>query len=415
MTVTALIAEYNPFHNGHLYHMEEARRLTGADHLIVVMSGNFVQRGAPAVIDKFSRARMALLGGADLVLELPVFCACGSAEYFASGAVSLLDGLGCVDRLCFGSECGSLHLLERAAGVLAREPAAYQNVLRAALRSGRSFPQARQAALQSVLPGDEIAGMLSGPNNILGMEYLKALKKSGSAIAPLTIKRIGSYHGGAAEEGFCSAAALRSAFASCAAASDLSGIPGMPGGVREILIRQYGRTFPVFSSSLSAMLHYRLLTASSGAELARYYDVPDALARRIFHHRSQFQDFDSFVSLVKTRDITEAAVRRALIHILLMLPKTPEPVSYARVLGLRRNSGELLRAIKKQGRLPLLSKPADAQTVFSSFYGEKTRVRSAMQTLALDIRSSEIYHAAVTAAFGVPSGSEYARQIVVLP
>ena len=147
MKIAGIIAEYNPFHNGHKYHIEQTRKITGADFIIVVMSGNFTQRGTPAIMDKYSRARMALENGADMVLELPSCYACGSAEYFADGAIALLDKLGCVDYVCFGSECGDIELLRPIAEILATEPENYSEMLRAELKSGATFPRARNRAL----------------------------------------------------------------------------------------------------------------------------------------------------------------------------------------------------------------------------------------------------------------------------
>ena len=170
--ITGIIAEYNPFHNGHAYQIEQARLLTGCDFLVVVMSGDYVQRGAPAVFDKYTRARMALACGADLVLELPVACSCASAEFFASGAVSLLDGLGCVDFLCFGSESGNLQSLMEPARILAKESPVFQEALRRGLSLGLSFPAARKEAFRACASNPDILDL---PNNILGIEYLKAL------------------------------------------------------------------------------------------------------------------------------------------------------------------------------------------------------------------------------------------------
>ena len=147
MNIVGLITEYNPFHNGHLYHIQEAKRVTGADAAVVIMSGNFVQRGTPAIMPKHLRAKAALLSGADLVLELPVCFATGSAEFFAMGAVALLDSLGCIDSICFGSECGDSETLGKIARILAEEPGDYKSILQDALRKGVSFPQARQTAL----------------------------------------------------------------------------------------------------------------------------------------------------------------------------------------------------------------------------------------------------------------------------
>ena len=197
MKVNGIIAEYNPFHNGHLYQLEESRRLTGADYTVVVMSGDFVQRGAPAMLDKHVRARMALLGGADLVLELPVLYAVSSAEQFAAGAVAILDRLGVVTHLCFGSECGDAEALGQIAGYLLEEPDSYRSHLQQLLRQGRTYPAARAQALCTAF-GRDWEQILSSPNNILGIDYIKALKKRKSSILPVTVKRIGAgYHDGA--------------------------------------------------------------------------------------------------------------------------------------------------------------------------------------------------------------------------
>ena len=202
MTVTGIIAEYNPLHKGHEYQLKEARRLTGADYIIVVMSGCFTQRGTPAVLDKYDRAHMALSCGADLVLELPTRFACASAEYFASGAVSVLNRLGCVDYLCFGSECGDTQALRSAAALLSRAEKSpeYQHSLREAQKGGLSFPTARSRALESSRGtlsesfSEADASLFSLPNNILGIEYCRALDVLKSPIRPITIRRRGNYH-----------------------------------------------------------------------------------------------------------------------------------------------------------------------------------------------------------------------------
>ena len=167
MRITGLIAEYNPFHNGHKYHIEQAKMITGADAVVVVMSGDFVQRGMPAILPKHVRAKAALEAGASLVLELPVCYATGSAEYFAYGAVLLLEKLGCVDSICFGSECGDMELLQKVANVLVDEPAEYREALNRFVRAGDSFPLARQKALTAYVSPE----VLSEPNNILGLPY----------------------------------------------------------------------------------------------------------------------------------------------------------------------------------------------------------------------------------------------------
>ena len=173
MKVTGLITEYNPFHSGHQYHMDEARRLTGADAILVVMSGDFVQRGLPAITDKYSRTRMALTAGADAVIELPLAAATGSAEYFASGAVQTLNACGCVTDLVYGCECDPPELLTQIARLLSEEPDSFRATLLENLRSGLSYPAARSLAIQKILP--DFGRILDLPNNILGIEYQKAL------------------------------------------------------------------------------------------------------------------------------------------------------------------------------------------------------------------------------------------------
>ena len=195
MKIVGLIAEYNPFHNGHLYHIERAKEITGADSAIVVMSGNYVQRGAPAIMPKHLRAEVALEAGADIIFELPVCYACASAEYFAAGAVSLFEQLNCEDSVCFGSECGDYGLLERIARVAADEPEEYRTLLSEGLKKGMSFPRARQAALTEYLRDDSLDIVLEQPNNILGIEYIKALYQKKSPIHSYTIKRmVSGYH-----------------------------------------------------------------------------------------------------------------------------------------------------------------------------------------------------------------------------
>lgn len=195
MKIVGLITEYNPFHNGHLYHIHESLRITGADAALVVMSGDYVQRGTPAIMPKRLRTEMALYCGAGAVLELPVCYATGSAEFFALGAISLLDSLGIVDSVCFGSECSDLPLLQKIAGLLVDEPEQYREILRHELKLGKSFPAARQTAVVFCTGDPRCADILKDPNNILGIEYLKALKKCGSSIRPYTIRRKGAgYH-----------------------------------------------------------------------------------------------------------------------------------------------------------------------------------------------------------------------------
>ena len=192
MKIAGIIAEYNPFHTGHAYHIAQTRAALGPESAVVaVMSGNWVQGAECAIADKWTRARLALLGGADLVLELPTLWAVSSAETFARGGVEILDACGVVDVLSFGSESGELEPLAQAAACL--DTPAYRLELNALLPSGLSFPRCRQLAAQNLL-GEEAAAVLASPNNNLGIEYLRAISRLGSAMAPMTVRREGAAH-----------------------------------------------------------------------------------------------------------------------------------------------------------------------------------------------------------------------------
>ena len=381
MKVTGIIAEYNPFHQGHAYHLSRARELTGADRVLVVMGGNFMQRGEPAIIDKYTRTEMALRNGADLVLELPAASATGSAEYFAEGAVELLDASGVVNELCFGSELGELEPLEKAAELLLEEPEDYQELLRAELKKGKTFPEARETALSAFLPEQSL---LASPNNILAIEYIKALKRRKSSIRPLTIQRLGSYHGedgqpagaphtvsGNLPESFASASTIRCqlhtlekqivtsceqpAFGSLMTALAKELPSSSFGLLKDVLLADR----LVQAEDFSLPLHYRLMQAKEPLEFSVYLDVSEELSRRIYSLRQEFTGWNAFLDLVRTRQYTRSRVSRALLHILLDIRQEEVlPPTHLRVLGFRREASDLLSEIKKKSRLPLITKAA---------------------------------------------------------
>ena len=363
--ITGIIAEYNPFHNGHAYQIEQARLLTGCDFLVVVMSGDYVQRGAPAVFDKYTRARMALACGADLVLELPVACSCASAEFFASGAVSLLDGLGCVDFLCFGSESGDLQSLMEPARILAKESPVFQEALRRGLSLGLSFPAARKEAFRACASNPDILDL---PNNILGIEYLKALLQRESSIKPVTIKREGQgYHDTLLDSGFASASGIRRFLKQEEA--PLSALPALkeslPDPVMEVLKDTLAHTQPVWEEDFSMLLRYELLRQSA-SDLTRYADISPDLGRRLKNCADKFSSFSEFVALVKTKDVTYTRITRALFHILLNLTgedtRNSVAMPYARILGFRKDHSRILGLLKENSRIPIIPKAADYKT-----------------------------------------------------
>ncbi len=411
MQVNGIIAEYNPFHNGHQYLLKEALQCTSADYTIVVMSGNFVQRGAPALLDKHSRAEMALRCGADLVLELPTLYATSSAEYFSSGAVALLDRLGVVTHLCFGSECGDVTLLSKIAEVLVEEPPEYSAMLKDFLQQGYSYPNARVNALMQLYSFlDGYWQVFSFPNNILGIEYIKALRRRGSAILPVTVMRTGAgYHDRQTNNEICSALALRQALYAGSGLSQLC--YHMPPEAGQILTDSLSRNRALRSNDFSTTLHYKLLLERDHG-YQDYLDISPDLSSRIQNRLGEYTNYDGFCDLLKTKETTYNRISRCLLHILLDITKTDmemgkamDYVPYARILGFRKASEPLLSAIKEHSSIPLLSKLADAETLLNP---------AAYAMLRQDVLAGEIYQSAVSAGTGKPSSNEYMTPLVIL-
>ena len=425
MKVVGLIAEYNPFHNGHLYHIEKAKEITGADYVIVVMSGNFVQRGAPAIMPKHIRAEVALEAGVPLVLELPVCFATGSAEYFAAGAISLLENLGCVDSICFGSECGDYELLEKIARVTADEPEEYKILLKKYLANGFSFPLARQRALQEYFHDDALDKVLEQPNNILGAEYIKALYRTKSHMKADTIKRmVSGYHDDSLNSGYSSASAIRKllAYTGRSLRLESDGMFDEP-SLSEVLTRletevpkecirfleeTHHTRYPIYENDFSSILKYKLLTETKET-LTEYLDVTEEIANRIINHTNYFITIDQFCNLLKTKDTTYARISRCLFHILLnikvsdmQLFKEQGYCQYARVLGFRKDGKKLLSAIKKYSDTPLITKLSQAETLSES----------GQLMIKQDIFAADLYESIVTDKFKQPFINEYKQQVV---
>lgn len=343
METAGIVAEYNPFHRGHAWHIAETRRQLGGDAaLVCVMSGHWVQRGECALTDKWSRAAAALSGGADLVLELPTPWAMASAEAFARGAVSLLAATGVVDVLSFGSETGELAPLEEAAAAL--DAPEYPEKLRAALGQGLSFPAARQEAAG--------AACLSAPNNNLGVEYLRSLRALGSTIRPLTVPRQGAGHDGPAAGGFASASELRRLLR---AGRGAEAAPYL--------------TAP-WSGELAGMQHIeravlaRLRTMGEGDWAA----LPDGggaegLPSRLAKAAREAVSLEDFYTRAKTRRYPHARLRRLALAAFLGLTAAERPAAppYVRVLGLGGRGRALLRRMKDTCPLPVIVKPAQAR------------------------------------------------------
>ncbi len=424
MKIVGLIVEYNPFHNGHLYHIKEAIRITKSDCAIVVMSGNFVQRGTPAIMPKHLRTEMALKAGAAVVIELPVCYATSSAEYFATGAVALLDALGCVDSICFGSESGNLESLSKIAKTLVNEPEVFQKNLQQYLRKGYAFPLARQKAIQTqFLSDDECTRLLEDPNNILGIEYLKALIKLNSKITPYTITRIEShYHDTGLGKTYSSATAIRNLLeysgqkvGTNEKSSALLYSSGLSNHIRsqvpswcfEIFRENYLHRFPVYVNDVSLILKHKLMNETKSS-LLQYQDVSEDLANRIINQLNNFQNYEQFCELLKTKNTTYTRISRTLLHILLnvkkMSTKEKELVHYIRILGFKKNQKKVLNTIKKNSKLPIITKLATKSTLN----------QAGNLMLEQDIYAANLYESVITNRYNTRFIHEYEQSITMV-
>ncbi|MBE5828150.1 MAG: nucleotidyltransferase family protein [Butyrivibrio sp.] len=381
MKTIGIIAEFNPFHNGHKYLIDKCRKDLHADRVVVVMSGDYVQRGAPAIIDKFTRAKCAVNLGADLVIELPIYYSLGSAEYFAKGAVSILSGLGCIDYLCFGSEFPDVNKLYEISDIISNEPPVYKDVLSTGLKDGLSFPAARAKALNEQLKNTskgydqaEYEDLLSSPNTILGIEYLRALNKKNRFITPYAVQRVGRPFHSEELGSIPSAAGIRARLLSGLSDRVKLNAPFILDGVMprtsiESISGYEGRFMQ--SNDYSALLGYKLVLEKAEG-YTKYLDVTRDISNRIISNLDHIDGFSTFCNLLKTKNLVHTRISRCLMHILLNITeenmrqyKEDDFTAYARVLALRSSSSDLLKVIAENGSIPVLNRLKDADKMLS--------------------------------------------------
>lgn len=372
MKVLGIISEYNPLHSGHVYHIKASREKTSATHTICVMSGQFVQRGEPAVVDKWARARMALESGVDLVLELPVVFSCASAEIFAYGAVRTLHNTGVVDFLSFGSEQGEIGSLWRIASVLHEEPYEFKILLKQFLDEGLSFPAAREKAINSYLH-ELPENIMDKSNNILAIEYLKALKHFRSSIQPVTIKRRGSsYNDAEMSASFSSATAIRNTIYSENSMYDLSLKNNLPPASYNILKESFGKKRgPVFSDHFSDIILH-LLRRVDTEDLKQVPDVNEGLENRLKTCSLRFGKLSDLVEAASTSRYPSTRIKRIAINLLLGITRDhllkiieDESSGYLRVLGFNRKGLELLKRMKTSASYPVIVKTSNYRNQLS--------------------------------------------------
>ena len=544
MKTAGIIAEYNPFHMGHSYHIRKTREITKADYVIAVMSGDYVQRGEPACTDKYFRTRMALMGGADLVIELPVLYATSSAEIFASAGVTLLDKIGCVDYLSFGSEWAGLEDYKLYIKLFLDEPAPYSAMLHTFLKAGESYPLARSKAASRILSEErseeETTAFLKEPNHILGLEYLKALSRRRSSIEPVVVIREGGgYHDGRLyEKDYSSASAIRRALVELRGSFSEDGrenakaipreLAAALGDQAESFIAHISRGESVCWDDLMPLLDYQIMMghrpdnhpgyrpdnhpgyqsdnqsgyrsdnhpgyqsddqseyrsdnqpgdqsdsqsdnhscdqliyqpddqSGLGSDNRSGYQRERSSAELCSHIRKKYVrgcSFDQLISILHSKNRTDTALKRALLHILLHAGEgygiqqasgsirtdhlsgrtllsgrmlLPEP-AYARILGFRRSAAPLLRQLRKESRIPIIQRTARGSELLNNiesgksmhesigsedvFY--KTDIKSARSVYELDIRAADLYEQTAARKCGRCVVSELARQQIII-
>lgn len=380
MNITGIITEYNPFHNGHLYHLNTAKKVTNCHGIVCIMSGNFVQRGEPAIIDKWKRAEMALLNGVDLVIELPTFYAVSSAEFFAKGAVGILNNIGIVDNIFFGSECGDVNLLYKIAEALTKEPEELKLKIKENLKSGVTYAKAREKALIDILDNESLNEVLSNSNNILGIEYIKAIIKSNSSITPLTMKREGSkYNDKEFNTRFSSATSIRENIKKNFNLNLLESY--MPSPSLDILTSLSKNNYPfVFEEDMYKFIKYRLLT--NCINFNNLFEAKEGIDNKIIKEIYYSSSYEDFVFRIKSKRYTYTKISRLLSQLFFSLDNysfeelLKEENLYARILGFNDTGRLILKEMKKKSSIPIITKVSK---------------NNSNKLLQLDIQSTKAY------------------------
>ncbi len=378
MNNIGIIAEYNPFHNGHLYHLSESRVKGRADNIVVIMSGNFMQRGEPAVFDKWIRAEMAVKGGADLVIELPFIFACNNAEYFAYGAVKILSALNMISTISFGSESGSLNELWDLSNFLSKESDEFRKKIKEKLDEGISYPKARFETVKD-LNGEKAADLLTEPNNILAVEYMKQLIQQNSHMKAMTFARKGEAH-------HQSATFIRNALAGDKSDAKIKKL--LPPSTLEVM-KNCGQSPVTDSENLFPLIMYRILISTEN-ELSEILSSGEGLENRLKKATINSRSFEDLIKTVLSKRYTETRIRRMLVHTLISLERNDffrmkaENNLYARVLAFSPQGARLLREMKKS---------EDTQIpVITNINKEADRKKPLWEVLKYDIVASDIYN-----------------------
>ena len=368
MTTVGIVTELDPFHNGHAYLLRQAKAITCADAAVTVMSGSFVQRGMPAMLSKSARAECAVLGGFDAVLELPVTFALSPAERFAFGAVSVLDGCGVVTHLAFGSESGDIDAIAEAARVVCLPEVVGE--IREIMKTGLPYARARRIAAGKRM--GERASVLDNPNDILGVEYVKAIRKLSSGIKPVAVRRVGAGHGAVEPCGeIASGSFIRGLVRE---GKDVGNY--VPEATKNVLDRERKNGGLRYADDRTLVTMLRRMTAE---DFSRLPEVREGMENRLFSAAAECVDLDGFVKAVSCKRYTEASVRRIVMYAAagLTADNLPQSPGCVRILGAGPGGREVLREIKRNSRLPVITKAADGKKLLESEI-RADRVASAM-------------------------------------
>lgn len=386
MNVSGIIVEYNPLHNGHLYHINKTKELTNCDALICVMSGNFAQRGIPSSIDKWTKTKMALQNGVDLVIEIPAIYSVSSAEFFSFGSVSLLNSLGIVDNICFGSEHGDINDIYNISNILYQEPTDFKLLLKTYLSKGITYPKARSNALYDYLINSKmdlsnllLDDFLNSSNNILGIEYCKSLIKLNSSITPYTLKREGAtYNSNVLHSEFSSATAIRKFVKEKGCLTKLEG--HVPNSVLTELLNLYSQNYEfTFEDSMFPYIKHKSFTSKNS--LVNLPDVSEGLDNRIIKALQHNLSYSSALDDIKSKRYTYTRIARILCQYFIGFDNFDTnrlrsmPCPYARVLGFNSRGKSILKSIKSNSSIPLYTKISKVTN----------------ETLELDIQATKAY------------------------
>lgn len=424
MKTVAIIAEFNPFHNGHAYIIKKARQLTNADNVLILMSGNYVQRGTPAFMDKFLRTEIALNNGADVVLELPICYAMSSAAYFATGSLEILNSLNSIDYLCFGCETDDINLLELISDIIIKEDDIYSDTIQSYLNIGLSFSKSREHAIIKCLSlmgvsadAGYLSALISSPNSILAIEYLVALKKSKSKILPVPILRTDKgYHNEDIHSDYSSATAVRklfsgkSIFTFANVKSSLSQM--IPHNALDLFEAEYKKTYPVELEDFSALIGEKLYYSKYGlTDISELFDSTEDLENRINKFTDTYTSISQFINDCNSKIFTSSRISRILMYTLInylkddyFTFKKDGYVYYYRMLGFKKNAEALLSNIKAKSGLPIITKLSSSYDTLSN---------NGKRMLGMNMLADDIYRMVVMNKFNTIIPNEHQQGVII--